>query len=137
MAFEVEVIKAEKLVRLTCVGDITLSDFIEYLRDFWIGPHNKGFHHLVDLRESNIKFDFGDILSLAAQARPANDLRYSNARTSLVVSSEDQYDRCEFFKHARHQVCNPFIREVEVFYDIDAAEHWLREAVPAIVSQTN
>lgn len=134
MSFDVEVVKAQKTVRLTCTGDVALQDFLEYLRDYWIGPHNLGFHHYVDLRGAELKFDFGEVLALASQAAPADNLPYSNARTALVVSDEEQHDLCEFFMHARHQVCNPFIREVNVFYDASAADVWLRETRPAIVS---
>ena len=54
--------------------------------------------------------------------------------TALVVANEEQHDLCEFFMHARHQVCNPFVREVNVFYDATAADVWLRETSPAIVA---
>ncbi|HKI73727.1 MAG TPA: hypothetical protein VJ998_03755 [Pseudomonadales bacterium] len=134
MAFQIKEDKPARTVRVICTDEVSVEDFMDYLRDYWIGPHNLGYHHLVDFRQAIITLEFGEILKLVSHAAPTMDSNYSNARTALIVADEDQFELCEFFKHARHQICNPFIREVGVFYDIGAAERWVSAVMPAIAS---
>lgn len=128
MPLDVNVDKDAMVVQLTCTGTMVASDLMDYEREFWIGDEHLGFHHLVDFRGCELRIEYADILVLATHASPTEDSPYMCARSAFIGGGEDQLEKLDFFKHARHQICEPAIREVGVFDDLREGREWLTAA---------
>jgi len=121
----VEVDIEDQVVYLTCTGDITAEDLMEYEREYWAGPSHEGFHHYVDFCDCALNLDYSEVLMLATHAAPPDPSAYKGAKTALVVADEEQQQIVQFYKEARHSLCSPDIREIGVFLDPDEADLWV------------
>ena len=128
MPFSVRVNNPKNRITLVCWGDITVDDMMEYERRYWAGPEHEGFHHIIDLQVSTLKFDLTDGLMLATHATPSDLNAYAGARTAIVVGDEEQQITATAYRDARHAMCNPDIREVGVFFTIEDAKAWVESS---------
>ncbi len=67
-------------------------------------------------------------MMLATHATPANLDAYAGARSAIIVGDEDAEFLANAYRDARHLMCDPKIREVGVFYDIEEARAWIEES---------
>lgn len=122
-----------KMVHLIASGIVNGYDLMEYEREYWIGDQHLGYHHCVDLRQALLDVEFAELLILATHAAPSDDTPYTGARTALIVGGKTQTEQAEFYLEARHQICPPFIRELAIFEDTDAARDWALAATATIL----
>ena len=125
MPYSVSVNAPKNTITLVCWGEITTDDMIEYEHRFLEDQEHPGFHHIVDLQVAKFKFDRtrkpgeeDDALSL--DSRP-----YKGARCALVVGDGEQHRVADAYRVMRLSGCNPIVREVSVFEDIDQAKAWV------------
>lgn len=112
-----------------CWGDVTADEMLDYERRYWAGPEHEGFHHVIDLQVANFDLDVEQALMLATHATPVNLDAYSGARTAVVVANDHQRFIAEAYRDARHAMCNPKIREVAVFFEVEAARTWVESSI--------
>lgn len=136
MPFSVRVNAQESTITLVCWGAITIDDMMEYERRYWGGTEHEGFHHVVDLQVAQLNIDLNEGLMLATHATPGDLDAYRGARSAIVVGDEEQAWLAEAYREARHAMCDPAIREVRVFEDMDKARVWLKESVVTRASQS-
>jgi hypothetical protein len=129
MPFSVRVNEPKNTITLVCWGDISVDDMMEYERRYWGGTEHEGFHHVVDLQVASLNIDLNEGLMLATHATPADLNAYAGARSAIVVADEDTRFLAEAYRDARHLMCNPKIREVAVFLDMEEARAWINESV--------
>lgn len=128
MPYSVRINEASKTITLACWSTITIDDLMEYERTYWGDSDHVGYHHIVDtqLAEVNVSLDEG--LMLATHATPTNLKAYSGARSAMVVADDEQEILLLAYRDARHAMCDPAVREVCVFRDLEDAKHWVNEA---------
>jgi len=117
------------LIQLTWTDIVSVEELMEYERAYWQGNLLLGYNHCVDFRQCLLDIEFSELFALAAQTTPSGQANYKGARTALIVADDVQEELAEFYREARHQVCDPAIREVRVFRELDLAMDWIAEAV--------
>ncbi len=128
MPHEVSVREPETLVQVIWRDLVTADDLMEYEREYFGSSRLASYHHLVDFRDCELDVGFNEMIMLASHATPTGQAPYLGARTAVLVRGEAQFERAEFYQHARHQVCDRGVREVCVFYEADDAYTWVAEA---------
>lgn len=128
MPISVRVNTDNETITLVCWGRISIDDMMEYERRFWGSSDHEGWHHIVDLQLAELDISLDEGLMLATHATPVDLNAYAGARSAMVVADEEQQFLVESYRDARHVMCPPEVREVGVFFDMEAAKRWIAEA---------
>jgi hypothetical protein len=130
MPFSVRLDRDKRLVLAVFVGKLSAEDVRQYVFRAWATDELTGFRELVDLRAVDVQATaFTELLGLAQEA-PSLGIPVRSDRLALVVSTDGQAEKAEFFGTARasqRQGADDF----RVFRSIETAEQWLDEGHPA------
>ena len=128
MPYSARVNHQTRTITLVCWDDITIDDMMEYERRYWGGPEHEGFHHVIDLLFAKLAIDLNEGLMLATHATPSDPNAYRGARSAIVVADEETEILALAYRDARHSMCSPATREIEVFSRLDDAVAWIEDS---------
>ncbi len=125
MAFIVEIDTEARMLHTTCSDIVSCADLVSYGEEHWLTAEQQGFNHCIDFSGCLMDISEAELFAIATGSISSNS-SYEGARTSLVVADDLQAELAEFYRAARHEICDPGIREVGIFRDLEAALCWVQ-----------
>jgi len=116
----------ERIIYTTCLGAMTLDDFKDYMNTVWGDLRYFGYNELFDASEGDwSSFDFSLLFTVAVEAAKLGSLD-PNSRLAWLIKEGKQKELTDFYTTAKSAL--PISsRDLQAFYDRDAALQWLRE----------
>lgn len=133
MALSVVVDYNSMVVYLSCSDIVAAQELMDYEREK-VGEDYQGYHCFADFRECLLDVEYSELLVLAVHAGSAATSPNCGARTAILVADRMQAEMMEFYREAHHEVCDPQVREIAIFRDMEVANAWVMDRSPVQLS---
>ena len=129
MALSVVVDYNSTIVHLLCSDIVSTQELMDYEREK-VDEDYRGFHCFADFRECLLDMEYSELLVLAVHAGSASSSPNYGARTAILVADTMQAEMMEFYREAHHEVCDPQVREIAIFRELEDANAWVMDRSP-------